>query len=320
MPKTSSDLKRRALSGPTMGTRWSVVLYAPEAADLAPLDRALQAAVEEVDAQMSTWRAESDLMRFNAAPEGVWQALPARLMAVLDCALEIGRLSGGAFEIAMGDAVAAWGFGAAPPDPEAIRAALARPRRPSYETLELDLAGGRARKHAPMALDLSGIAKGYGVDRLIEVLQVHGVAHALAAIDGELRALGAQPDGRGWAVAVERPDPELRAVQSVFELRDLAIATSGDYRHQVTVGGRTLSHTMDPRRGAPLLDGPASVTVLTESCMRADALASAFMVLGEAGRPLAERLGVEVLFLAAPEGVSSGERPISGQNLSALQR
>lgn len=318
MPKTSSDLMRRALSGPTMGTRWSVVLYAPKTADLAPLTEALQAAVEEVDAQMSTWRAESDLMRFNAAPEGVWTALPARLMAVLDCALEIGRLSGGAFEIAMGDAVAAWGFGAAPPDPEAIRAALARPRRPSYETLELDLAGGRARKHAPMALDLSGIAKGYGVDRLIEVTQAHGIAHALAAIDGELRALGGQPDGRGWAVAVERPDPALRAVQSVFELRDLAIATSGDYRHQVTVGGRTLSHTMDPRRGAPLLDGPASVTVLSESCMRADALASAFMVLGEAGRPLAERLGVEVLILASPQA-ASGNRPIPGQSASALQ-
>lgn len=282
-----------------MGTRWSVVLFVPEGEDLSPLAAALQAAVDEVDAQMSTWRPQSDLMRLNAAPLDVAVPLPARLMTVLSEALEIGRLSGGAFEIAMGDAVAAWGFGAHPADPEAIRAALSRPRRPSYETLELDLAGGRARKHAPMALDLSGIAKGYGVDRLIEVAQDHGIAYALAAIDGELRALGGQPDGRGWAVAVERPDPELRAVQSVFELRDLAIATSGDYRHQVTVGGRTLSHTMDPGRAAPLIGGPASVTVLAESCMEADALASAFMVLGEAGWPLAERLGIEVLWGAA---------------------
>lgn len=309
MPKISSDLVRRALNGPTMGTRWSVVLFAPAAADLGALAAALQAAVDEVDAQMSTWRPESDLMRFNAAPEGVWQALPARLLQVLEAALQIGRQTGGAFEIAMGDAVAAWGFGPAPADAVAIRAALACPRRPSFETLELDLAAGRARKSAPMRLDLNGIAKGYGTDRLAEVLIAHGVTHALAAIDGELRAIGAQPDGRGWAVAVERPDPALRAAEGVLELRDIAVATSGDYRHRVRVGDRELSHTMDPRRGAPVLDGPASVTVLAQSCMQADALASAFMVLGEAGRALAERLGVEVIWGAraapAPQAPST---------------
>ncbi|RLL64427.1 FAD:protein FMN transferase [Paenirhodobacter hankyongi] len=298
MPKTSSDLPRRALSGSTMGTRWSVVLYAPEGADLAPLAAALQQAVDEVDAQMSTWRPESDLMRLNAAPLDVAVPLPARLMTVLAEALEIGRLSGGAFEIAMGDAVAAWGFGPAPADPAAIRAAMARPRRPSFEGLELDRAAGTACKRAEMTLDLSGIAKGYGVDALVEVLGAHGITRALAVIDGELRGIGTQPDGRGWAVAVERPDPALRAVHSVFELHDIAIATSGDYRHRVEVGGRQLSHTMDPRRGAPVLGGPASVTVLAETCMRADAVASALMVLGEAaGRALAGRLGVEVLFL-----------------------
>lgn len=302
MPKMSTEAGqpvRRALSGPTMGTRWSVVLFAPESADLVPLQAALQAAVDEVDAQMSTWKPQSDLMRFNAAPLDTWVALPERLMAVLARSLEIGRLSGGAFEIALGDAVAAWGFGPAPADVAAIRAARARVRRPSYELLELDLAGLAARKTAPLTLDLSGIAKGYGVDCLVEVLRAQGVTAALATIDGELRAIGSPPGRPGWAVAIERPDPGIRAAQSVLEIHDLAVATSGDYRHWVEVGGRRLSHTMDPATGAPLLAPPASVTVLAETCIAADALASACMVLGEeAGRALAARLGVEVLFLA----------------------
>ncbi len=301
MPKISTELIRHVLNGPTMGTRWSVVLYAADGADMATLCADLQAAVDEVDAQMSTWKPESDLMRLNVAPEGKWVALPERLMAVLARAIEIGRLSGGAFEIAMGDAVAAWGFGPAPADPKAIRAALARHRQPSHETLDLDLAGGMARKRAAMQLDLNGIAKGYGVDRLIDVVRAHGITHALASIDGELRALGSQPDGRGWTVAVERPDPETRAAHSIFELEDIAIATTGDYRHFVEVGGRRFAHTMDPARGRPVQDGPASVTVLADCCMDADALASAFMVLGETlGRALAERVGVDFLFVADP--------------------
>ncbi len=301
MPRTSTDLVRCALSGPTMGTRWSVVLHAPPGDDLEPLQADLQAAVDEVDAQMSTWKPTSDLMRFNAAPVGEWITLPEHLMVVLAKALEIGRITTGAFEIAMGDAVTAWGFGPEDADNLAIRAARTCLRRPSYETLELDLPARAARKSAEMTLDLSGIAKGYGVDRMLEVLGDHGICGALAGIDGELRAVGTQPDGRSWTVAVERPEPGTRAIHSIFELRDIAIATSGDYRHFVTSGGRRFAHTMDPTRGAPLLDGPASVTVLAQSCMEADALATAFMVLGDNGRDLAQRLGVEVLFLEAEE-------------------
>lgn len=282
-----------------MGTRWSVVLFAPPGTDLAPLQAAFQAAVDEVDTQMSTWKTESDLMRFNRAPVGAWHKLPAALMEVLETALEIGRASQGAFEIGMGDAVRAWGFGPVPADEAAIRAARTRLRRPSHEVLDLDPTRGQARKSAEITLDLCGIAKGYGVDRLIRVARAQGLTHALAAIDGELSALGAQPDGHGWTVALERPEIGTRAIHSMFEIRDIALATSGDYRHFVTLGERHLAHTMDPATGAPLLTSPASVTVLAPSCMRADAIASAVMVLGEThGRALAARLGAEVLALA----------------------
>ncbi|SOC00224.1 FAD:protein FMN transferase [Rhodobacter maris] len=298
MSKMSTDLTRQVLSGPTMGTRWSVVLFAPPGTDLVPLQAGFQATVDEVDRQMSTWTPDSDLMRFNRAPVGVWHPLPPALMEVLETALEIGRASQGAFEIGMGDAVRAWGFGPVPADEAAIRAARAKLRRPSFEVLELALGRNCARKTAEITLDMCGIAKGYGVDRLIREAKAHGLSHALAAIDGELAALGAQPDGRGWTVALEKPEIGTRAIHSMFEIKDMALATSGDYRHFVTLGDRHLAHTMDPATGAPLLKSPASVTVLAQSCMRADAIASAVMVLGATrGKALAARLGAEVVAL-----------------------
>lgn len=237
-----------------MGTRWSALFFARPGFDPAPLQAALQAAVDAVVAQMSTWKPDSDLMRLNAAPVGEWRDIPADLARVLALGLAIGRASGGAFDIGMGDAVRAWGFGPAAADPQAIRATMQAPRRPAREVLELD--GNRARKSAPLTLDLSGIAKGYGTDRLAEVLRDHGIADALAGIDGELRALGLRPDASPWTVAVEAPDPDRRAPHPVLALLDAAVATSGDYRHVVRVHGRSLSHTMDPRRGRRLSPRP----------------------------------------------------------------
>ena len=136
MSKMSTELVRHALNGPTMGTRWSALFFAAPGFDPAPVRAALQAAVDEVDAQMSTWKPDSDLMRLNAAPVGEWVAVPARLMEVLRLGLEIGRASGGAFDIGMGDAVTAWGFGPEAAAPDRIRSAMAAPRRPAHEVLE----------------------------------------------------------------------------------------------------------------------------------------------------------------------------------------
>ena len=298
MAKTFTDLARHALNGPTMGTRWSALFHMPPQFDPGPVAAAMAAAMAEVDAQMSTWKPDSALMRLNAAPPQVWVAVPRRLMAVLDTALAVGRASGGAFDIAVGDVVSAWGFGPAVADQVAIGAALGGNRPCAGKILELDPDSGRVRKHAPLTLDLSGIAKGYGVDRLAEVAQGFGITGALVAIDGELRAIGLQPDGAAWTVAVERPDHAAREPSAIVGLQDAAIATSGDYRHWVDVGKRRLSHTMDPARGAPLLASPASVTVVAATCMAADAWATALMVLGCAtGAEMARGQGLDALFL-----------------------
>ena len=307
MPKTCSEpaapSQRTTLHGPSMGTRWSVTLDADTTLNLAVLRQDLAAAVEQVDDQMSPWKPSSDLVRLNRAPIGTWVNLPAEMLEVLDCALEVQRLSGGAFDPGVGALVDAWGFGAVrdAPDAAAIRAArqpMPGTAHPAQQTLELDRPAGRARKHAAVQLDLCGIAKGYGVDCMAAVLQRHGVPHALAALDGELRAVGTQASGTPWAVALEQPEAGRRAVHGVIELDNLAVATSGDYRRFLQVGESRLVHTMDARRGAPVNNGVASVTVLARTCMQADAWATALLVAGPGeGLAMAQRMGLDALFL-----------------------
>lgn len=298
MQKISTDPARHALNGPTMGTRWSALFHATAGFDPKPVQRALQAAVDEVDAQMSTWKPDSDLIRLNAGPVDEWLEMPERLMEVLRLGLDIGCVSGGAFDIGMGDAVNAWGFGAAAADQTLIRNALEIPRRPAHDLLELDFGASKVRKTSFVSFDLNGVAKGYGVDRLAETLSEFGIASGLVGIDGEMRGCGLRPDGEPWTIALEAPERERRTPHSILALQDAAVATSGDYRHWVAVNGHRLSHTMDPRRGAPLTSPPASVTVVARTCAEADAWATALMVLGpQAGAELARRVGLDALFL-----------------------
>lgn len=304
----NAPLVRHALNGPTMGTRYSATLFAPEGTDIKALGAALFEAVDRVDRQMSTWKPDSDLNRLNAAPVGDWIAIPRELTAVLAASLRIGRTSNGGFDIGVGDLVAAWGFGCSGPKPDANKiAALAKQVRPvTTLALEVDEAGNRACKHAPLSLDLSGIAKGYGVDELARVMEAFAIPSWLVGIDGEMRAKGAKPDGSAWAIGLERPQRGTREIMSVIELTDMAVATSGDYRHWVDIGGKTLSHTMNPKTGAPLQNGVASVSVLAKSAMEADAWATVLMVLGDkAGLQTARALGLDVVFVLRDGSVRS---------------
>ncbi|MGV8805023.1 MAG: FAD:protein FMN transferase [Polaromonas sp.] len=293
-------LQRHSLSGQTMGTRYSAVFFAPAGVDDAAIGAGLFAAVDKVDSQMSTWQPDSDLSRLNALPGQQWLALPEELMTVLDTALHIGRQSQGAFDIGVGELVNAWGFGPAKAqaDTQQISALRQRPHHPAADGLELDRARSRVRKRQPVTLDLSGIAKGYGVDALARCLDGFGITRYLVGIDGEMRAKGLKPDGRAWAVAIEKPVRHVREVMGVMELSDAAIATSGDYRHWVEVQGQHYAHTMNPLNGQPVRNRLAAVTVVMPNCMLADAWATALLVLGETdGVALAQKRGMDALFV-----------------------
>jgi len=296
---TRTTIRRYALNGPTMGTRYAAVFYDTERPDIDRIGLALQAAVDLVDRQMSTWKPESDLMRFNAAPVGEWVPLPVELLTVIAAGLNVGRQSGGAFDIATGDLVAAWGFAThgGAPDVDAVTRLAANTRTPAHDRLDLDVAGGKLRKRAPVQLDLSGIAKGYGVDCLAETLARFGVVNYLVSIDGEVRAHGTKPSGELWQIGVEQPLRGRRDIAGYVALDDGALATSGNYRHVVELDGVSYSHSMDPRSGRPVVNDVAAVTVRADTCMAADAWATALLVIGpDEGQALARRNGVEVMY------------------------
>lgn len=301
--KTCSDpvsAQRYRFNGPTMGSRYCALFYSRATLDEAALAHALQDAVARVDAQMSNWRDDSDLSRLNASAAGTWVSLPAELLWVLQTAIQVEIESGGAFDIAVGDLVTAWGFG----PPRRCAGAAGRdalppsPRISASAALEFDFAGARVRKRQPVQLDLSGIAKGFGVDQMARCLEDRGIHDYLVSIDGEYRARGCKPGNQCWTVAIERPQPGRREALGVLQMGDGGLATSGDYRHFREQDGTRYAHTMDPLRGAPLDNGLASVSVLARSCMLADAWATALMVLGpERGAQLARERGLGALFL-----------------------
>jgi thiamine biosynthesis lipoprotein len=288
-----------ALQGETMGTSWSVRF----AADVAPtsLRIEIERQLEQVNAEMSSWRAESDLCRFNRLPAGEAQILPPGFQAVLACALATAEATSGAFDPTIGPLVDLWGFGARPavheglPPQAEIAAAL---RRVGWRQLGIDAASGALRQPGGVALDFSGIAKGYAVDLVSMALEAAGVTSHLVEIGGELRGSGVKPDGSPWWVALERPT-EATTPGYVVALHDLAIATSGDYRRNFVHRGTLYGHTLDPHSGWPIGPGIAAVTVLHRDCMQADALATALAVLGlPLGLDHATRHGIAALIVA----------------------
>ena len=316
---TSTETQRYSLNGETMGTRYTAVFYAEAGVDTDAINRGLAQAVGRVDQQMSTWKADSDLNRLNAGPEQTWLPVPQELATVLAAALRVSQQSGGAFDIAVGDLVDAWGFGpgALSVTEQTIDALPSRSGLSATAALTVDTQRHQVRKRAPLHLNLNGIAKGFGVDELARCLDGFGLTRYLVGIDGEMRARGVKPDAQPWVVAIEKPRRGQREVMGVMELSDAAIATSGDYRHWIDVKGRHYAHTMNPATGAPLCNTIASVTVVAASCMLADAWATALMVLGEIEGPrLAQARGMDALFVLR-EGEQLKEISIVGGILQA---
>jgi thiamine biosynthesis lipoprotein len=269
------------------------------------LGAALQSAFDAVDERMSIYRPQSELSQFNRAGRGSF-AVSDELALVLAAAGETSAWSAGAFDATVAPLVEEWGFGArgVREVPAAARIADGR-RRVDWRALTVDRARGQASKAlGGLQVDLGGIAKGYGVDRAAAALEARGVWHYMVEAGGEVRTRGVNAQGQPWRIGIEQPDALPQRARWAVPLSDGAMATSGDYRNYFVEEGRRYSHEIDPVAGAPVRHGLASVTVVADDCMRADAMATALIVLGpERGRALAESTGIAAQFIQrGPDG------------------
>ncbi len=284
------------LRGAALGTTWSVKIAGElDESAVAQAQESIEARIAAVDAAMSTWRDDSELSRFNASRSTEPFAATPATLRVFEAARVVSDASGGAFDVTVGPLVEAWGFGpsASPRVPDPLERTRLR-ERTGYQKLEIDGSAGTVRKTVPeLSCDLSALAKGFAVDEVARGLADLGHTAFLVEIGGELRAEGQHRNGRDWRVAIETPEAAGFSIHRVVVLRDMAMATSGDYRNFYERDGQRYSHTIDPRVGAPVTHALASVTVLHAEAMWADAWATALSVLGpDEGYALASRLGL----------------------------
>jgi len=292
------------LTGRTMGTTYTVqVSGCSSGACKQEIARAIDVRLQELENRFSHYRANSELSRFNQHASTEWFPVAPEFASLALMALEVSRLSEGAFDITVAPAVNGWGFGPddpvgngrRPPDDASVRQTR---QRIDYRQLRARTSPPALRKANPsLTLDMSAIAKGYAVDQLAYLLEAAGYQNFLIEIGGELRAAGSRPDGRSWRIAIEAPEPQLE-IEFIVQPGNNAVATSGDYRNFFEHNGIRYSHAMDPTTGRPVDNHLAAVSVIAPSAAQADALATALLVMGlERGQNLATRHNIAALFI-----------------------
>lgn len=305
---SAADPEMLLVSGATMGTTYSVKIFDPP--ELEDIQFEIDATLRSVNDQMSTYLQTSEITRFNQSKSTDWFDVSGDFASVVQYAQRVSQKTDGAFDITVAPLVNAWSFG-----PEEKKHQLPGDaqinqlkQNVGYQRLQVRMDPPALKKSQPeLTIDLSAIAKGHGVDRVVEFLNQRGAENVFVEIGGEVRVSGSKA-GQWWKVGIQVPDVDATEVMIAHSLntgggRDLAMATSGDYRNFFEVDGVRYSHTIDPRTGRPVEHHLASVSVIGETCMQADAWATAINVLGaEAGRKLAEQENLDVLLVNRADG------------------
>jgi len=294
------------LQGATMGTTYTVkMVELPPGLEPDGVQAEIDAILEKINRQMSTYLEDSELSRFNRSRATDWIDVSQELADVLHQARQVSTLTKGAFDVTVGPLVNLWGFGPSlgdnqVPSEQDIREAS---NRVGYTGLQVRRSPPAINKHHPdLYVDLSAIAKGYAADVVAEYLQALGIDNYMVEIGGEIQAKGRNARGSWWRIAIEKPSIGSRSLHTIVELNGVGIATSGDYRNYFETEGRRYSHTIDPVSGRPVTHKLASVTVANPSTMQADAMATALMVLGpEAGYRFAEEHELAAFFIVKSE-------------------
>lgn len=314
---TGGDSGITRVSGQTMGTSYALQLVElPADVETEQLQAEIDSLLTRLDREIfSTYAPNSELSRLNDHPTGVPFIASSEMIEVLQLAREVSDLSGGAFDVTVGPMVNLWGFGPQgvpgllPSDAE-IEAAL---EQVGFRHLRIDASNFQVIKTRDLYIDLSAIAKGYAVDQLAAYLADMGIESYFLEIGGELRIRGLKPGEESWVPAIEAPQDGSPQIYEIFYSRgdEIAVAGSGDYRNYFEQDGVRYSHEIDPRSGRPVSHNLAAVYVIADTTAYADAMATAYMILGlEEGAELAQELGQAVYFIYK-SGDNSGQNQFS---------
>ncbi|MHC8298955.1 FAD:protein FMN transferase [Pseudomonas sp. ZS1P83] len=288
-----------SFGGPTMGSTYSIK-YLRHAGLPAPAEVRVQVEkiLAEVDQQMSTYRSDSDIGRFNDLPANRCQKMPAPILKLVRVAERLSEQSEGSFDLTVEPLLNLWGFGPQAREEKIPGAqALAEVRqRVGYQHLRID--GDQLCKDAAVEVDFNSIAAGYAVDTIAAKLEGMGIHSYLAEATGELKAAGKKLDGSLWRIALEEPRDDQQVAERIIAVDGYGVSTSGDYRNYFEQDGRRYSHTFDARTGAPVLHTLASVTVIHPSALMADGLSTLLLILGpERGWDYAEKHDIGAFFV-----------------------
>ena len=290
--------------GRTMGTTWAI--NAPyshlNAKGYREIGEEFHQVLDALNAQMSTYLDTSEISTFNTATNTEPFAVSAPFARMVQRAREIAKQTDGAFDPTVWPLVELWGFGrethTARPTEKDLAAARARV---GWEQVEVTGTNQLRKRKADLQLDLSAIAKGFAVDHLSEILAAHALTNYYVNVGGEIRVSGISEHGQAWRIGIEAPKPDTaNEIYAIAHLDNHAMATSGDYRsYYISNDTNRYTHIIDPRSGWPVNHSLASVSVLADSCWKADAIATALIVLGaEAGRDWVEaHAGIEAYFI-----------------------
>lgn len=288
-----------SIRGHTMGTNWSVKVADCSAAHCTNLQAVIEERLTSLNNNLSHFRQDAEVARFNRWNDTGWMPISQDTATVVAYAQQVSELSDGAFDITLAPAIDAWGFGTEATFDTPASTTLRNARLHSgYQKLRLRSDSRALRKLDPLVrINLSAIAKGYAVDQLAYLLETRGLNRYLIEIGGEIRTAGTRSDGQPWRIGIQPPEGDMQ-IEYVVTPGDAAIATSGDYRNYYLTDDRRISHTIDPATARPVVNRIASVSVIAPDAMQADALATAFMVMGrDKATRFAQQHGIAMLLL-----------------------
>ncbi len=291
------------INGFTMGTTYSIKISDYNTnlnINISDIRDRVKKELKRINMIFSTYINDSDISKFNNCKGTDWFDTSKELVSIVSIALNVSKLSDGYYDITVGPLVNLWGFGPKKeqrkvPEDSEIKDVL---KLIGYKKISIKKNPYQLKKDLPdMYIDLSSIAKGYGVDRIYELLKQMGFSNFLIEIGGEVRTSGVKSEKKDWLIGIASPKNGF-SVNRVVKLKDLSMATSGDYRNYFEKNGIRYSHTIDPKTGYPIKHKLASVSVIHKSCTLADAYATAIDVMGEKrGMKFAESLKLPVYMI-----------------------